>query len=268
MSKLKSKCTLCNKEFEYYPSEKNGKYCSTNCCFLHKKQLSGLDKPVKCSTCSTFFMPDKNRKIYCSKECGVSASAKTRERTYTFYCKNCGIEKQSHRKDRITYCSQECYYELISGLADEWKKERVCVECSKGYSPTYKIQKYCSGACSAVVRGRKQTEENTAIINCGWCKKEFRRGLSSIGSDNNFCSIGCFHLFLRDGNPMTIIKKCKNCKEEFELLYIDREQEFCSKSCAKSGEFHHYFGREGPTKGVRPWTFGLTKETDTDCGIK
>jgi hypothetical protein len=38
---------------------------------------------------------------------------------------------------------------------------------------------------------------------------------------------------------------------------------FCSKSCAKSGENHHFYGKEGPTKGQSTWIKGLNKETDS-----
>ena len=261
MPKLKADCLLCKAAFEYYSSEKNGKYCSNNCRVSHKKQIAGIDKERSCSFCFVPFFPKTKLQKTCSKECGIKSGGKIKEKIYVFHCKNCNISCESHRKSRITYCSQKCYFELIADIAEEWKKERICIECNEAYSPSYKVQKFCSISCVMMVRGREKTETNTVLVDCCWCKLTFSKVLSKV-VDSNFCSPECFHLSLRDGSEKKITKNCKNCQIEFELLYIDRAQEFCSKSCSKSGKFHPYFGKVGPAKGIKPWTFGLTKETD------
>lgn len=257
MSKLISNCIFCQKEFSFYPSE-NRKYCSQTCRISHKKQQAGMATERICNFCSTKFFPKYNIQQTCSNKCGKALSSKNREKIYNFECENCGIECESHRKNRTTYCSLDCYHELIHDIAEQWKKDRNCVFCGQLYRPVYKIQQYCSKACS-----NSGTKRDRIIVNCNWCEKEFEKHPGDLGKENNFCSINCFELFQRDGFEKIITKECKNCKMEFDLLYIHRKQEFCSKSCSKTGEFNHFYGKEGTRKGIHPWTFGLTKETDS-----
>ena len=145
-----------------------------------------------------------------------------------------------------------------------WKTERTCAFCSSLYVPTYKPQKYCSPKCSGGSRARICYESKPKLF-CSWCKKEiFDRVLSAI-KETNYCSTECHNFSIRgnENKEEFVTKVCEGCKKEYQIgFYLRTKSRFCSKSCAKSGERHHFWGKEGPTKGKSPWSKGLTKETD------
>jgi hypothetical protein len=162
-------------------------------------------------------------------------------------------------------------------LREEKKNNRkaTCENCKKEflkYSAEL-VMKYCSRACSAKVNGAKKTKAQTIETVCGWCKKPIIRRLSAKGITGDFCSIPCGEAFKRGNDEMFIAKNCLRCNKEYETLFR-RQTDYCSKQCSslyQPGENHSGYGKEGPTKGIKPWTFGLTKETDTrlsDLGNK
>lgn len=86
------------------------------------------------------------------------------------------------------------------------------------------------------------------------CSKDFFRRKSAV-SVENFCSWAC--------RKAPTVKKCEKCENFFPTGSTHwKTSRFCSRSCAKSGENHHYYGKQGPTKGMKTWMFGLRKETD------
>lgn len=57
---------------------------------------------------------------------------------------------------------------------------------------------------------------------------------------------------------------CEGCGKTYTTSISHRKtSRFCSKSCAKTGEHHHFYGKEGPTKGQSTWIKGLTKNSDS-----
>ena len=93
------------------------------------------------------------------------------------------------------------------------------------------------------------------LITCDRCNKKFERVASAIGK-RVFCSLACRK------EPLDRI--CEGCNQPYTTSIAHRKtSRFCSKSCAKSGERHHFYGKEGPTKGQSTWIKGLTKETDS-----
>lgn len=93
------------------------------------------------------------------------------------------------------------------------------------------------------------------LVTCCRCNKEFERVVSAIGK-RVFCSLACRK------EPLGRI--CEGCKQPYTVSIAHRKtSRFCSKSCAKSGERHHFYGKEGPTKGQSTWIKGLNKETDS-----
>lgn len=92
------------------------------------------------------------------------------------------------------------------------------------------------------------------LVNCSRCSKEFERVASAIGK-RVFCSLACRK------EPLDRI--CEGCGQAYKAHIAHRKtSRFCSKSCAKSGERHHFYGKEGPTKGQPTWIKGLTKDSD------
>jgi len=188
---------------------------------------------------------------------------------YEYECEYCN-KQFLHRKKDKKYCSILCTNAARANkklFESAWKFEtRNCIKCSAQFNPTYKPQQYCSRACSMTVRGEQKTKTNTYVGTCSWCKSEVVKRLSQKGKHNDFCSIKCGEAFKRGHEEKYVKKFCKNvnCNKEFETLYR-RQAEFCSKSCTKSGEYHHFFGVNGeanPNYGMIPWTKGLTKDTD------
>lgn len=256
-STLKNNCIYCNKEFLYFISEGQKKFCSMSCYSLSRKKIANMNIERSCEYCSTTFMPKYKNQKTCSSNCKTIQSSKKREKIYDFNCKNCNIKCSTHRKNRTTYCSQNCYIDFIQKeklkKESKWKFLKNCVVCNKEFLPTYPPQKCCSHDCGVVVGAAKQ---KTAIkLNCFRCNKEFNRTPSDI-KEKNFCSWECVK------EPLDRI--CENCGKEYVARIGSRKvSRFCSKSCSKSGKFHHYFGKSSPAKGMIPWSKGLTADTDT-----
>lgn len=182
---------------------------------------------------------------------------------YDYICANCQQPFQ-HRKPDKKYCSMECVRE--DKKSKRFEKKSNCHLCNKefiDYSANFEM-KYCSRDCSAKVIGARKTKAQTIETSCGWCKKPIIKRLSAKGITGDFCSVPCGEAFKRGNDEMFIIKNCLRCNKEYKILFR-RQTDYCSRKCSspyQSGEEHSGFGKEGPTAGMKPWTFGLTKETD------
>lgn len=147
-----------------------------------------------------------------------------------------------------------------------FEKKSNCHLCNKefiDYSANFEM-KYCSRDCSAKVIGARKTKAQTIETFCGWCKKPIIRRLSAKGITGDFCSVPCGEAFKRGNDEMFITKNCLRCNKEYKMLFR-RQSDYCSRKCSspyQPGEEHSGFGKEGPTAGMKPWLFGLTKETD------
>jgi len=150
------------------------------------------------------------------------------------------------------------------------RRKAVCLFCNNEFlkNSVNEQRNYCSKACS-----NSGTKRDRVSLKCDWCQREFEKHSGDLGKHNNFCSIPCGEAFKRGNSEMFITKCCKRCQKEYETLYR-RQTEYCSVECSspyQPGEEHIGYGKEGPTKGMKPWTFGLTKETDeriADLGNK
>ena len=131
-----------------------------------------------------------------------------------------------------------------------------CLTCGVSFRHRLQERKFCSRACYYVANASKPKNERT----CQRCSSVFIPPYSNKLA--KFCSYSCFSLKRRGEQGKTVSNTCENCQQGFEVSYIRRSQRFCSYSCSKSGKFHHFYGKVGPTKGVKPWTTGLTKDTD------
>lgn len=92
------------------------------------------------------------------------------------------------------------------------------------------------------------------LVVCTRCSKEFDRVPSAVKS-KNYCSMSC--------RKEPLDRTCEGCGQGYTASISHRKtSRFCSKSCSKSGERHHFYGKEGPTKGQPTWIKGLTKDID------
>lgn len=191
---------------------------------------------------------------------------KERSVMYVYTCKKCGITFK-HRKKNKKFCSTKCMYSARNEKSS-WRREiRKCLNCENGFYPTYKQQKYCTIQCSAYLTHKKsERRKKTYDTKCGWCGKEFKKELGRKGKHYDFCSQQCSQSFIRGNKDKYITKQCPKCKVDFQCLYR-KQKTFCSYSCSKSGENHPFYGKQGPTKGIKPWTYGKTKETDERISI-
>ena len=97
------------------------------------------------------------------------------------------------------------------------------------------------------------------LVVCVRCSKEFERVPSAV-KEKNYCSVTC--------RKEPLERVCEGCKQPYVASIAHRKtSRFCSKSCAKSGERHHFYGKEGPTKGRSTWIKGLTKESDSRVAV-
>lgn len=179
---------------------------------------------------------------------------------YDYICTTCKKFFQHRKLDR-KYCSIACHrQDKING------RKAICECCNTEflkYSSGISM-KYCSRICSAKTRGEQQTTKGTFTTECGWCKKVITKRLSQKGKEGDYCSLSCSESFKRGYSEKNVIRVCKRCNKEYEVLYR-HQTEYCSRKCSslyQSGEEHINYGKEGPTKGLKPWTYGLTKESD------
>ena len=125
--KQKSICLKCGREFEYYPSEKGGKYCSINCYNVTRKSLTSIR--CICENCGkTFYRKQSLVKThtFCSNQC----RAKKYSNQIEMVCKVCGnifYKRKSITKNyNIFCCSKRC-----SGIARRSRIEKTCKYCGK-----------------------------------------------------------------------------------------------------------------------------------------
>jgi len=172
-----------------------------------------------------------------------------------YNCKFCKKDFQNRKPNKV-YCSRKCYF---SDIAEDWRREKECMICKKNYIPTHKKQIYCGHKCHGKIL--KETKKNSIIVACIKCSKQFERRVSAISKNGKiYCSREC--------TKMPTVKNCEKCKKEYSISSSKwKNSRFCTKSCAKSGENHHFFGKTGPTKGMKPWLTGLTKKTDRRVAI-
>lgn len=137
-----------------------------------------------------------------------------------------------------------------------WKTERICVRCFKTYIPSYKPQQFCGNECAKSNRVEKYVSKTQIEVQCKTCLKKFIRNPSSISESGIvYCSKNC--------RKVPLDKKCKACGKDFQCTVNHRfTATFCSRSCAHSGKFHHYYGKSSPAKGRPAWTKGLNAKTD------
>lgn len=141
-------CKVCGKSFEFYPSEKNGKYCSQDCY----KKSRGMKLIVKCEHCGKEFerrVSMLKDHIFCSNECRAAHWSNKVEIT----CKVCG-KKFSWRASRLKYYSTECCSKKCAGVARRNRMKKICKNCGKEFeikesstSRTSPRGSYCSFEC-------------------------------------------------------------------------------------------------------------------------
>lgn len=179
------------------------------------------------------------------------------------YCNKHFYKKPSKIGKEHNFCSIECNKSY--NIENNFKNiKRICERCNVEYFPTYKVQQYCSRSCSMYIRGAEKTELRTYSTKCSWCDKEITKRLSQKGKTGDFCSPKCSEAFKRGNEEKIITKICKRCNKEFTCLYR-RQFDHCSRKCSslfQPGGNHYGYGKVGPTKGLRPWTYGKTAKTD------
>ena len=181
-------------------------------------------------------------------------------------CSNCiGMfyKKPSKINENLNFCSNNCM-KVYRENNNFRKQKRKCCKCEQEYFPTYEPQVYCSRSCSMDVRGEEKTKNGTYQTKCSWCEKSFSKRNSQKGKTGDFCSVECGEAFKRGNQEKIVTKQCRRCKNNFESLFR-LHHEYCSRKCSslyQPGEEHFGFGKEGPTKGIKPWTFGKTAKTD------
>ena len=154
----KAICPICKKEFEYQPSQQDGKYCSQKC---YKKSRGGKIEVI-CETCGKHFFRKASAMkphIFCSTAC----RAKKCNSKVKIVCKVCG-EVFYWRASRLKYYNTECCSKKCAGISRRKRVKRICKGCGK----EFEIKEYA--ATRAKERGKYCSKE---------CYTEFARGKNS-----------------------------------------------------------------------------------------
>lgn len=173
MAKLKSICKQCGKEFYYYPSEKDGKYCSSEC------YNASRNKPVKCvcENCGKEFYRRYSlvkEHAFCSNKC---RSEKWNNKI-KIVCKVCG--KIFYKRESITKnYKTECCSSKCRDIARRNRVTRTCKGCGKTFeikaSSTIRKSergKYCSKECyTEFARGKNSHMYDRGQSFYPYCEK-------------------------------------------------------------------------------------------------
>jgi len=166
------RCLNCDTEFEQTRIDKV--YCSRNCKCTARKKRKGNPyyvrvaakhvKPVfsliyagYCEYCKKPFV-SKHKSKYCSPNCRHNTYKthlkREKDRLRRFYttgrgaikectCPTCGVVFKTNNKRK--YCTTACG----PNYSQPWDNStRICINCSKGFTPKRKDQKYCSTKCN------------------------------------------------------------------------------------------------------------------------
>lgn len=171
--KQKSKCLICGKEFEYYPSEKDGKYCSQEC---YKKSRTPR-RLLTCENCGKEFYRKNGLikgRIFCSNQCRANAINNKVKIT----CKVCG--KVFYKRESITKnYKTECCSLKCRGIARRNRVKRICKSCGKEFeikafsaSRLQERGKYCSKECyTEYARGKNSHMYDHGQTFFPYCEK-------------------------------------------------------------------------------------------------
>lgn len=148
-------CKACGKELGKLVKGKI--YCSKECGNVWEKENPRYAKC--CLECNGEFKTNNKHQKYCSPEC----EGKSRRRTISFVCSECGNKFIPKMNDRTTYCSRECYFKAKHKNAKPKinnvivAKNVLCAECGKEFQ-TCRGQKYCSDRCRMIHYNTKKKD--------------------------------------------------------------------------------------------------------------
>lgn len=116
---------------------------------------------------------------------------------HTYFCKNCGNQKQAKYKSHIReFCSRQCANEYHWKQKEKKITKLVCENCGKEFevkSSDYRLThggiKYCSKRCTGVAL------RTGNIVKCKQCGKEF------YSTRNEFCSQKCVYDYKSEHSP-------------------------------------------------------------------
>lgn len=173
---------------------------------------------------------------------------------YQFICKHCSKHFE-HRKSDKKFCSNDCYRK-----SKDIQVSKICEFCSKHFVVPYRgrKQRFCSNQCAGSARSQ-HADLNRAKIPCLECSKEFEIIPSSV---SKYCSTDCFYKHKYGRESVTVWLVCKNCNVDFEVPFIKRDRQFCSKKCMISGDFNPSKDSETNKKIVE------TRRRNIESGLK
>lgn len=164
-----------------------------------------------CNYCNVTFKPNKyspNQK-FCSKRCSRKYNYEHRN-GQPFICKYCGKTFIPKAKDRIHYCSRECYFK---------QKKEIGLEQT-----------------AATQEAERIVREAAKRKVCRVCGKQFQ----AESVRNKICSRECR---LKEGCSKSLTYsinqhklkqfKCKECSKVYSSQYGDKKRQFCSKECCE-----------------------------------
>jgi len=169
----------------------------------------------QCAFCGTNITGGNRNTKYCSIKCRKKEAVRLRDGRGIIWrsskvckCAKCGIEFRPKLNGRNVgkYCSRECYFKSNCGRP---KKERVggyrvgrhtriniisCVECSRLFISKWKNKTLCSYKCSVARHAQAAA-------------------------------------FKHNGKMYGITIQCKECGEDFKIVYGNGNRVFCSWEC-------------------------------------
>ena len=174
--------------------------------------------------------------------------------TYDKVCSHCSKPFTTHKPDK-QFCANACYF-----ASKKRDVTRPCEICSKDFTTAYRFRgnKTCSEECRRASQSR--TASTRVMLTCEVCNKQYEKPeLQAIGRKT--CSRECYLNTCESRQP-DVTKQCEQCGNDFVVVFYRRDQRFCSRGCASTGENNGMFGKPGSLAGKPSWNHGQTAETD------
>lgn len=159
------------------------------------------------------------------------------------------------KKKSKAYCTHDCYAKRFGTIV------KTCEACAKSFTVAYRFraQKACGMECAKTVIAKTLTTAGSR--DCTQCRRAFTRNQYELKNGAQYCSQACVSAAHRRE------LMCLVCLKTFSVYAsVAEKRQYCSKSCANTGEnnaMHGRFGEQSPMFGKAAWCRGLTIHTDS-----
>ena len=231
MTKMKTNCVYCKKEFEYNQKKSRARWpkkqCSIECRRVYEKKNS--HQKTTCQQCNEEFTYPKygRKRKFCSLECRQSNQKEKQEANLVKQCIHCGNDfqcKNKSEKQKRNYCNDECKRQYNEEQPRGLNIVTNCKHCKSEIVHSARHKRvFCNRDCQKAYGRRNSTK-----TNCEKCGDKFEYSQKN-GINRRFCSQKCRQEFESEKSHLT--GTCAACGNEFSYRAYDHNRICCNQKC-------------------------------------